>query len=135
MNNYLELNVSNPMKNSEKAAYTNQSMGTTDQAIESKHHNVLSSKDNILPSIVKNTAQNAEQNVESFGIGESELEIVAFNQKIANPTNSMITNEAIYGKENLASGDLFASIAKEIENQKVNNGILKNSTMNSFLRI
>ncbi|MEK4906882.1 flagellar hook-length control protein FliK [Niallia sp. FSL M8-0099] len=132
LNNYLELNVSNPMKNSEKAAYTNQSMGTTDQAIESKHHNVLSSKDNILPSIVKNTAQNAEQNVESFGIGESELEIVAFNQKIANPTNSMITNEAIYGKENLASGDLFASIAKEIENQKVNNGILKNSTMNSL---
>lgn len=132
LNNYLELNVSNPMKNSEKAAYTNQSMGTTDQAIESKHHNVLSSKDNILPSIVKNIAQNAEQNVESFGKGESELEIVAFNQKIANPTNSMITNEAIYGKENLASGDLFASIAKEIENQKVNNGILKNSTMNSL---
>ncbi|CAM5719088.1 hypothetical protein SAFG77S_10338 [Streptomyces afghaniensis] len=71
---------------------------------------------------IAGTVQSAEQNVEPFVEGERELKKVA--------AYTMITSEAISGKENLVSG---ASIVKEIENQKVvNNGILKNSTGNSL---
>ncbi|AYV66017.1 hypothetical protein C2I06_03505 [Niallia circulans] len=71
---------------------------------------------------IAGTVQSAEQNVEPFVEGERERKKVA--------AYTMITSEAISGKENLGSG---ASIVKEIENQKVvNNGILKNSTGNSL---
>ncbi|AYV71167.1 flagellar hook-length control protein FliK [Bacillus sp. PK3-056] len=71
---------------------------------------------------IAGTVQSAEQNVEPFVEGERERKKVA--------AYTMITSEAISGKENLVSG---ASIVKEIENQKVvNNGILKNSTGNSL---
>jgi len=80
---------------------------------------------------IAGTVQSAEQNVEPFVEGESELKKVAFSQNKANPAYTMITSDANSGKENLVSGGFFASVGKEIENQKVlNNEILKNTTGN-----